>query len=129
MAIRDSMRNTSAQFLQPGETIQAVFAGQTASALVASLMNQFGLIGAAALMSFNKYRIFAVTDRRVLVLDAGKLRMSKARGVVTELPRDIPLGPPSGVWHVIPVGQEKIRVHRRFFKDVRAADESAPVIG
>lgn len=130
MAIRDNMRNSSAEFLNPGETIQAVFPGQTASVLVATLMQQFGLVGGLALMSFNKYRIFAVTDQRILVLDAGKLRMSKARGVVAELPRGTRLGPPDGVWHKIEVGQETIRVNRRFYKDVRAADEAAtPVVG
>lgn len=42
---------------------------------------------------------------------------------VFELPRSTRLGPPTGLlWHVIPVGKEKLRVHRRFFKDIRAAD-------
>ena len=60
--------------------------------------------------------------QRVLVLDAGKASMKKAHGVVAELPRSTRLGPATGVWHVIPVGEEKLRVHRRFFKDIEAAD-------
>jgi hypothetical protein len=28
------------------------------------------------------------------------------------------LGPASGLWHVIPAAGEKLRVHRRFFKDI-----------
>jgi hypothetical protein len=31
MAIRDTMRSTSAPFLQEGETVQAIFGGQTMS--------------------------------------------------------------------------------------------------
>jgi hypothetical protein len=122
------MRNSSAQFLLPGETIQEVFPGQTASVLVATLMNSFGLLGALVLMSFNKYRIFAVTDQRILVLDAGKFSLRKARGVVAQLPRGIRLGPPSRVWHVIDIGEEKVRVHRRFFKDIRAADDAVAAV-
>ncbi len=51
--------------------------------------------------------------------------MKKARGVVTELPRSVQLGPGSGAWHVIEAGPGKLRVHRRFFQDIQAADEAA----
>jgi hypothetical protein len=57
------------------------------------------------------------------VLDAGKSSMKKARGVVTQLPRSARLGP--GTWHRIPAGSETLRVHRRFFKDLDAADTVA----
>ncbi len=57
-----------------------------------------------------------------MVLDAGKVSMKKARGVVAELPLSTRLGLTSGIWHVIPVNGEKLRVHRRFFKDVETAD-------
>jgi len=128
MAIRDRMRASAAQFLQPGETIQEVFAGQTAPVWVQAL--PLGALGGIILVVFNRYRIFAVTDQRILVLDAGKWTMTKAHGVVTELPRGTQLGEGSRVWHVIQAGQEKIRVHRRFFKDLRAADAAiAPVAG
>ena len=58
------------------------------------------------------------------MLDAGKTSMKTARGVVTELPRSTRLGPGSGVWHRVPAGNEKLRVHRRFFKDMDAADSA-----
>jgi hypothetical protein len=120
MALRDSMQQSSAQFLQPGETIQEVFGAQTASQWLAALS------GFLVFLSLNRYRIFAVTPQRIVVLDAGKFGMSKARGIVAELPRSTRLGPPSGgLWHVIPVGNEKLRVHRRFFKDIQAADSGA----
>jgi hypothetical protein len=81
--------------------------------------------GHLVFLGLNRYRIFVVTPARVLVLDAGKVSMKKARGVVAELPRSTRLGPGSGLWHVIPVGEEKLRVHRRFFKDLETAGQEA----
>jgi hypothetical protein len=119
VALRDSMRNSSAPYLQPGETVQAVFGAQTASQYLAAIGGIFVFLG------LNHYRIFVVTPQRVVILDAGKTSMKKARGVVAELPRSTRLGPGSGIWHVIPVGTEKLRVHRRFFKDLETADAGA----
>ena len=119
MALRDSMRDSAAQFLQPGEQVQAVVGAQTASQWLAALTGIFVFLG------FNKYRILAVTPSRILVLDAGKTSMKTARGVVLELPRSTRLGPGSGIWHRIPAGSETLRVHRRFFKDIETADSVA----
>lgn len=119
MALRDSMRDSAAPYLQPGETSQAVFGAQTASQYLAALTGVFVFLG------LNHYRMFVVTPQRILVLDTGKVSMKKARGVVAELPRSTRLGPGSGMWHVIPVGEEKLRVHRRFFKDLETADQAA----
>lgn len=116
MALRDNMLSSSAQYLQSGETPEAVFGAQTVSQWL------FGLTGMIGFLIVNKYRIVVVTQQRILVLDAGSMSMKKARGVVTELPRSTRLGPPSGIWHVIPANGEKLRVHRRFFKDIEAAD-------
>jgi len=118
VALRDSMRNSAAQYLQPGEPIQAVIGAQTASAYLA------GLTGVFVFLGLNKYRIIAVTPARIVVLDAGKTSMKKARGVVTELPRSTRLGPGTGVWHRVQAGGETLRVHRRFFKDLEAADSA-----
>lgn len=137
MTIRDRMRDTAAQFLRPGETIQIVFQARTASPRVLSFIRQAGAVGdlfrpvwvrsRGGLGDFIgrflcRYRIFAVTDQRILVLGAGKVRTSKARGVVSELPRLTLLGPAAGKWQVIHVGAEELLVHRCFFKDVVAAD-------
>ncbi len=119
MALRDSMRDSAASYLQPGETVQAVFGAQTASQWLAALTGIFVFLG------FNRYRILVVTPQRILVLDAGKTGMKKAKGLVMELPRATRLGPATGLWYVIPAGQEKLRVHRRFFKDIETADSLA----
>jgi hypothetical protein len=118
MALRDTMLNSAAQYLRPGEPVQAVFGAQTASQYVAALGGIFVFLG------LNHYRILVVTPARILVLDAGKTSMKKARGVVVELPRSTRLGPAAGLWHRIPAGQENLRVHRRFFKDIQAADNA-----
>jgi hypothetical protein len=116
MALRDTMRDSAAQYLQPGEQVQAVIGAQTASQWLAALTGIFVFLG------LNKYRILAVTPNRIVVLDAGKTSMKKARGVVMELPRSTRLGPATGLWHRIPAGNETLRVHRRFFKDLESAD-------
>lgn len=118
MALRDSMRDSAAPYLQPGESVQAVIGAQTASQWVA------GLAGIFVFLGLNHYRILIATPARILVLDAGKTSMKKARGVVTELPRSTKLGPGTGLWHRIPAGTENLRVHRRFFKDIDAADSA-----
>jgi hypothetical protein len=56
--------------------------------------------------------------------------LTKARGIVAELPRAARLGPATGLWYPIETGQEKLYVHRRFFKDIAAADATgSPVTG
>ena len=77
MALRDSMRESAAQYVRPGETIQAVIGAQTASQWLAALT------GFLVFLGLNHYRILAVTLARILVLDAGKTSMKRARGVVT----------------------------------------------
>lgn len=119
MSIRDSMRESASSFLRPDESVQAVIGAQTASQYVAAMAGLFPFLG------LNRYRILAVTSQRILVLDAGKMSMKKARSAVAELPRSTRLGPASGLWHAIPVNGGKIRVHRRFFKDIEAADATA----
>ncbi|HST80241.1 MAG TPA: hypothetical protein VLL08_00730 [Kineosporiaceae bacterium] len=116
MALRDKMADSARPFLNPGEEIQAVFPAQTASQYVAALGGIFFFLG------LNRYRILVATPERILVLDAGKMSFKKARGVVTELPRSTRLGPGTGLWYKPNVTDEKLRVHRRFFKDISAAD-------
>jgi hypothetical protein len=119
VAIRDSMLRSAAPYLRPGEPVQAVFGSQTASPYLAQLTGIF------VFLSLNRYRIVVVTPTRILVLDAGKTSLKNAKGMLMELPRSTRLGPPSGVWHKIPMGRETLRVHRRFFKDIQAADTMA----
>jgi hypothetical protein len=117
MSLRDAMRDSAAPYLEPGEPVQAVIGAQTASQWLAAIT------GILVFLGFNHYRILAVTPTRIVVLDAGKVSMKTARGAVMELPRSTRLGPATGLWHQIPAGQETLRVHRRFFKDIEIADD------
>ena len=94
MSLRDAMRDSAVPYLEPGEQVQAVIGAQTASQYLAAITGVFVFLG------LNRYRILAVTPTRIVVLDAGKTSMKKARGVVTELPRSTRLGPATG--HVAP---------------------------
>jgi hypothetical protein len=123
MALRDSMRDSAAPYLRPGETVQAVLGAQTASQLVAAVS------GVLLFLGLNRYRIVVITSQRVLILDTGRASMKTAHGVVAELPRSTRLGPPSGLWHVIPAAGENLRVHRRFFKDIETADDTLAAAG
>ena len=120
MAIRDKMRRSAAQYLQPGEQLEAVIGAQTRS-------NYLILVIGVFILLVNNFRIIAVTSNRILVLNAGKWSTAKARGVVTEVPRFTRLGPGRGVWHRVQVGDEKLRVHRRFFKDIDVADRPVTI--
>lgn len=117
MAIRDKIAANAQPHLQPGEQIQAAFSGQTHSQMLMALMGLPFLI-------MNEYRTVVATDRRILVFNSGKFSTTKASSVVAELPRGTRLGPASGLWHKMTVGNEQIQVHKRFHKDVEAADRA-----
>jgi hypothetical protein len=123
MAIRDRMRASAAQFVDPGETIQEVFGALNVRPLIYGLARSFGLIGALIWGRNVQFRIVAVTDQRILVLNAGSRNMKDALWVVDVLPRTTTLGPPKGITHyAIGTPSGKIWVHRSFFKDIKAAD-------
>jgi hypothetical protein len=122
VALRDKMAASAGPYLRPGEPVQQVIGAQTASQYVAILGGVLFFLG------LNRYRMIVVTPARILLLDTGVWGMTKAKGVVAEWPRTTRLGPTSGaLWHVIPVGDKKLRIHRRFFKDIAAADAALGV--
>jgi hypothetical protein len=108
--IRRAMRATAEPYLKPGETVQVVFGAYVSPAW--PLLN----------LSYH-HRIFVVTPQRIFILTAG-LRRGEARKIVAELSRSTRLGPPSGLWHVIPADGERLRVSRGFFRDIEAADSA-----
>lgn len=112
--IREKIVNNAAPYLRPGEQVQGAFAGQSISgwwALLTYLM-----------IWWLRYRSVIVTDQRILVLDTGKWSMTKAKGVVAELSRTVVIGPASGLWWKCETLGERLFVHKRFDKDVLAAD-------
>jgi len=115
VAIRDKITANAQPHLRQGEQVQAVMGAQTASQyLVLAAYIVFYLV--------NSYRTVVATDQRILVFDSGKLSTTKARSIVAELDRRTVLGPPKGLWHPVTLGNETVRIHKRFFKDIEQAD-------
>jgi hypothetical protein len=115
VAIRDKLRDNAAHLLQPGETIQSIFCAQTTSQYLA-------LISYWIILFANAYRVVVVTDRRILICSSGRLRMTPVKQILRELPRNIRIGPPSGLWWRCESLGERLYIHKRFHKDVNAAD-------
>ncbi|MEP7023608.1 MAG: hypothetical protein ABJB47_07300 [Actinomycetota bacterium] len=122
MAIRDTMRAAAARYVRDGEVVQSVFIGQTASQYLVGLNRAITFLPAR-----NRYRIIAATTERIIVIDTGAHILGK-KSLMMELPRSTRLGPPKGMWHAFTLGSEKIRVHRRFFADIQAADARAVAV-
>jgi hypothetical protein len=115
MAIRDKMRANAAHVLQPGETVQQVFAAQTASPYLA-------LISYWIVIFTNSYRVVIVTDKRILVCKAGRVSTAAVKEVVGEFPRSTRIGPATGIWYKCETLGDRLYIHKRFHKDVAAAD-------
>jgi hypothetical protein len=119
MAIRNKMRANAEPFLQPGETVQAVFGAQTTS-------QWFALISWWIIIIRNSFRVVVVTDRRILVFRSGRFRMTPVKELRHELPRNTRIGPAKGLWLKCESLGERLYIHKRFHKDVEAADALLP---
>jgi len=119
MALRDKIAANAQPYLQPGENIQGVLAGQTAS-------QYWILLAYIVFLIKNRYRTIVATDRRIIVFDAGAWSMTKTKSIVGELPRNHRLGPWDGnIWYRHQLGNETLRIHRRFKSDIETIDGPA----
>jgi hypothetical protein len=118
MAIRDKIRGNATTQLRPGEQIQSVFVGQTASQYLI-------LLGFVVFFVVNEYYTVVVTDQRILVCRSGKLSSTKVKSVVRELPRQTIIGPATGLWYKTSAVGEPVRIHKRWHKDIAVADSLA----
>jgi hypothetical protein len=116
MALRDKISGNFSSLLQPGETVQQVFVGQTKSGWWQTL----GLLG--LLIARPKVRPVAVTDRRIIVAEGSIWAISKVNGMVSEHPRSTELGRPTGLWWRTDALGEPLFVPKRFHKDILAAN-------
>ena len=117
MALREKLASRTQPFLEPGEQVQQIFAAQ-----VGPNPWMIPAIGPIIVMFLSKMRVIAVTDRAVLVLNSSKMT-PKPTALLQRLPRQTRLGPIEGkLWGKITVGGERTWVHKRFRKDVQAAD-------
>lgn len=117
MALRDKLSSRAQPFLEPGEQITQIFPTQ-----VGPNPWMVPAIGPIIVMFMSKMRVIAVTDRAVLVLNSSKLS-PKPTGLLQRLPRQTRLGPIEGkIWGKATIGGERNWVHKRFHKDLQAAD-------
>jgi hypothetical protein len=106
--------------LEPGESIQQVFLAQSG-------LNPKWLFPLALVMLFsNKYWVFAVTDRRILIFRASAWIPSAVKDLAVILPRSTRFGSVSGLWGALEIGGTRYWVHRDFQKYVSDADADTP---
>jgi hypothetical protein len=115
VTIRDKMRSNASHLLQEGETVRAVFGGQTTSPYSPTLAYWIIIIK-------NSYRVVVVTDRRILVCQSGRFRSTTVNEVAEELPRETRIGPATGLWYRCDTLGERLYIHKRYHKDVATAD-------
>ena len=115
MSLTEKMAATAGDYLQPGETIQAVFGAQTKS----GWWGMFGVLG--ILLSGTKYRVVAVTNQRLIVFSRGLWKAVPLIGFVAEGPRT-PIGEPTGLWWRFTVHSQVLYVPKGAFKRVREAN-------
>ena len=117
MGLREKLRERVDPFLRPGEQVEQAFLAQ------AGLSPWMNMLGALWVLLFAKPRIVAVTNQRIIVLRAGKWLGTKPKDIVAELPRQTPMGPLRGrLWGKTHIAGEEVWIHKRFHKDVEAAD-------
>ncbi|HEX4431638.1 MAG TPA: hypothetical protein VHZ96_20380 [Frankiaceae bacterium] len=116
-SLREKLAERAGPYLEPGEQVRQVFMAQAGPNPYWSFLTY--------LIYFKvKPRIIVVTDGRILVLPAGRMAPGKPTPgqPIAVLPRQTPIGPVSGLWSAINLGGEKLWAHKRFHKDVAAAD-------
>lgn len=115
MALREKVAGRVTLLLHPGESVRQVFLAQ--GGLNPWLAAYFGLL----MPMLVRRRIIAVTDYAIVVFEAG-FNGTKPGRAIDRLPRGTRIGPVKGVWSPINLAGEKLWVHRRFHKDINAAD-------
>ena len=90
---------------------------------VLSLLFPLAMLG--VLLFVIKNRVVVVTNHAVVLLSTSRFLPTFPKVVVARLPRSTTLGPLPGLpalFFRVQLGQERLWVHPRFKKDVRAAD-------
>jgi hypothetical protein len=126
VALRDKIRTNAAPFLEPGETVQAVFNTQTGPSPYWSILTYLVLF-------WIRVHVVVVTDRRILLLQGSYWKPSASRSIEAVFPRATRLGPQSGLWGTLELNGKKHWVHKRWHKDIALADSqlggAAPAAG
>lgn len=119
MAIRDKLRRNAEPHLEAGEQIQSIFTAQTGPNPYLSILTYL-------VFFWIRFYAIAATDRRILVFRASALRPSNIKSLDETFPRETRLGDMKGLWDKFELGGQRYWVHKRFHKDVEAADAALP---
>jgi hypothetical protein len=115
MALRDKLAERAQPYLEPGEQVRHVFTGQTGPS------PWFAALSWWIILFAGDYYVFAVTDRAILVMKAGKFVPTKPKSLEARLPLT-QIGPVSGLWAKTETLGKRVWINKRFHKDVEAAD-------
>jgi len=120
MALRDNLRKRMEPLLEPGESIQTVFAAQSG-------INPYFYFVTWLLAFWCNYVVIAATDRRIVVAKASPWRPTFPKQIEATYPRETRIGSVSGgLWGKFELGGTRYWVHRRLRKDALAVDTAAP---
>lgn len=123
MALQEKLRSRTAPYLEPGEEVRQVFMAESGAPPWLFFGILLGL-GALVVVWLMRPLIIAVTDRSVVVFRATRFRVATPKELVARLPRQTRLGPVNAkLWAKLDLAGQRVWVHRRFFKEVQAADE------
>lgn len=122
MASGDKLAARCTTFLPPGSQIGHVFICQTAPSRLLFLITY--LTGLT--LFWITYRVVAVTQDAIYVLESSKPSGgANPKSLVGTLPRQTQFGPVSGRWAQVNLLGERHWVHKRFHREVTAADYEA----
>jgi hypothetical protein len=120
MALRGKLTRRTAPFLEPGEQIQAIFIARSGA-------SPYWLVISTWIVLLTRgYVVVMATDRAIVVLRSGWFARAKPKSLLARLPRQ-PMDEPSGLWAALNLGGARYWAHRRFHKDIRAAN--AAILG
>jgi hypothetical protein len=120
MAIRHKLMQRAVPFLEPGEQVQAIFIAKSGAS------PYWNIISTWMRLLTRGYVTVVATDRAIVVLRNGWLTSTRPQSLQARLPRQ-PMDEPSGLWARLDLGGTRYWLHRRFHKDVRAAN--AAILG
>jgi hypothetical protein len=116
IAIRETCPG-AVPYLEPGEQIQSIFLAQSGPSPYWILLSIWIVVFSAG------YSTVVVTDRAIVILRNVRFVGTRAKALRMRGTRNVWLGQPQGPWGSIQLDR-KYWVHKRFHKDVAAADNA-----
>ena len=110
------MVGSAEQYLEKGEKVEAIFPMMTGP-------SPWAMLATILLVWRSHHYVVAVTNRSVLVLHAGSWSPTTIKGFHARYPRAVRLGPVHKIWTPYYLLAQKGWVHRRFWRELEAADE------